>query len=201
MSIGFYKNRLYTTDISSALKKKKKKKRSPSTWFRTPKTVRIRQSGRIGNRGVTKAEELDSLDPLLITFQKYKIKEGQPFCEDANFCEFANPCGIQREGMQWQPNYRGDDEYKLKVYIPNFSGDLDIKRIFNCLIEVDKFFEYTKFPEDIKVKFVAYKLKGRASVWWDRLREMRMREGRGLVQIGRKMKQLLRGGFLPPNYE
>ena len=26
MSIGFYKNRLYTTDISSALKKKKNKK-------------------------------------------------------------------------------------------------------------------------------------------------------------------------------
>ena len=33
--------------------KKKKKKRSPSIWFRTPKSVRIRQSGRTGNRGVT----------------------------------------------------------------------------------------------------------------------------------------------------
>ena len=54
MSVGFYKNRLYTTDISSALKKNIKKKiRSPSIWFRTPKPVRIRQSGRIGNRGVT----------------------------------------------------------------------------------------------------------------------------------------------------
>ena len=30
---------------------------------------------------------------------------------------------------------------------------------------------------DIKVKFVAYKLKGKASIWWDTLREMRMREG------------------------
>ena len=41
------------TDIRSALKKKKKKLRSPSIWFRTPKPVRIRQSGRTGIGGVT----------------------------------------------------------------------------------------------------------------------------------------------------
>ena len=45
-------NYLYTTDISSALKKKKKL-RSPSIWFRTLKPVRIRQSGRTGIGGVT----------------------------------------------------------------------------------------------------------------------------------------------------
>ena len=33
--------------------KKNKKIRSPSIWFRTPKPVRIRQSGRTWNRGVT----------------------------------------------------------------------------------------------------------------------------------------------------
>ena len=37
----------------SFLKKKKKKKKSPSIWFRTPKPVRIRQSGRTGIGGVT----------------------------------------------------------------------------------------------------------------------------------------------------
>ena len=44
------------------------------------------------------------------------------------------------------------------------------------------FFEYVELPEDRKVKFVAYRLKGGVSVWWDRLRETRMREGYGLVQ-------------------
>ena len=102
-----------------------------------------------------------------------------------------NPRGTQREERQWQPNYRGDDEYKLKVDIPNFNGDLDSKGFFIWLTEVDILFEYTEFLEDKKVKFVAYKLKGRTSVWWDRLREMRMREGRGSVQTWHRMKQSL----------
>ena len=36
-------------------KKKKKQVNSPSIWSRTPNSVRIRQSGRTGNQGVTKA--------------------------------------------------------------------------------------------------------------------------------------------------
>ena len=83
--------------------------------------------------------------------------------EDANFGEFVKPRGRQRKGRQWKPNYRGDDEYKLKVDIPNFNNDLDIKGVLNWLTEVDKFFEYTEFPENRKVKFVFYKLKGRVS--------------------------------------
>ena len=75
--------------------------------------------------------------------------------------------------------------------IPNFSGDLDIEMFLDWLTKVDRFFEYTKLSEDRKVKFVGYWLKGRALVWWDRLREMRMREGRGPIQTWRRMKQLL----------
>ena len=95
-------------------------------------------------------------------------------------------------------NYnRHDDEFKLKVDIPNFNGDLDIKGFLDWLTEVDRFFEYTESSNDRKVKFVAYRLKGRASVWSDRLREMRMREGRSPIQTWHRMKQLLRGRFLP----
>ena len=47
--------------------------------------------------------------------------------EDADFGEFTNPRGRQREGRQWQPNYSGVD-------IPNFSGDLDIESFFHLNI-------------------------------------------------------------------
>ena len=59
------------------------------------------------------------------------------------------------------------------------------------LTEVDMFFDYTELPDDRKVKFVAYRIKGGTSMWWDRLREMRMREGRDPVQTWLRMKQLL----------
>ena len=41
-----------------SLEKKKKKIRSPSIWFHTPKTVRIRQSGRTGIGGVTVSQSI-----------------------------------------------------------------------------------------------------------------------------------------------
>ena len=98
-----------------------------------------------------------------------------------DFGEFVNPCGKQRGGRQGQPNYRRDDKYKLKVDIPNFGGDLDIEGFLDLLTEVDKLFEYTELPKDRKVKFFSYRFKGGAYVWWDRLRKMRIREGRGPV--------------------
>ena len=69
------------------------------------------------------------------------------------------------------------------------------------MTEVDRFFEYTILPDDKNVKFVAYRLKGGASGWWDKLKEIRMREECGLVQTWRRMKQLLRGRFLPQDYK
>ena len=60
---------------------------------------------------------------------------------------------------------------------------ISIVRVFDWLTEVDRSFECTEFSEDGRVKFVAYKLKGRTSLWWDRLREMRMREGRRVKQL------------------
>ena len=69
------------------------------------------------------------------------------------------------------------------------------------MVEVDGFFDYTELLEDRKVKFVAYRLKGGALVWWDKLREMRMRGGHGSIPTWLKMKQLLQGRFLPQDYE
>ena len=39
-------------------------------------------------------------------------------------------------------NNRHDDEFKLKVDIPTFSGDIDIEGFLNWITEVDWFFEY-----------------------------------------------------------
>ena len=69
------------------------------------------------------------------------------------------------------------------------------------ITEVNRFFKYMEIPNERQVKLVAYKLKGGAFVWWDRLRETRLREGRQPVQTWRRMKQVLRGRFLSLDYE
>ena len=45
--------KLFVYNIYKFSLEKEKKIRSPSIWFHTPKTVRIRQSGRTGIGGVT----------------------------------------------------------------------------------------------------------------------------------------------------
>ena len=69
------------------------------------------------------------------------------------------------------------------------------------MTDIDKFFDYTELLEDRKVKFVVYRLKGGALVWWERLRETRLRERHGPVQTWKRMKPLLQVRFLPSDHE
>ncbi|XP_020245285.1 uncharacterized protein LOC109823419 [Asparagus officinalis] len=89
----------------------------------------------------------------------------------------------------------------MKVELPSFGGNFDIEAFMDWLYKVGKFFEMANMPEANQLKFVAYRLKGEAATWWDQTQNTRRRQGKQPVRVWRRMKQLLRARFLPPDYQ
>ncbi|OWM75211.1 hypothetical protein CDL15_Pgr023732 [Punica granatum] len=68
--------------------------------------------------------------------------------------------------------------------------------------DVDRFFDYYSIPDDgSRVVRVVYRLRGKASTWWEKLENNRLQDGRNLVFTWRHMKQLLKVRFFPLGYE
>ena len=98
----------------------------------------------------------------------------------------------------------GDEEnrdFRMKLDLPCFNGSLKIEEFLDWLAEVERFFDYTKIPEEKQAKLVAYKLKGVASAWWEQVQQTRHRSAKSPVRTWVKMKKLLKNRFLPPDFE
>ena len=88
-----------------------------------------------------------------------------------------------------------------KAEIPTFNGNVNIEGCLDWLYEVETYFEVMEIPEDHRVPLIAYKLKGGASAWWQRVQKERMLRGEPRVRTWRQMKSLLKGIFLPADYD
>ncbi|XP_026420705.1 uncharacterized protein LOC113316772 [Papaver somniferum] len=86
-------------------------------------------------------------------------------------------------------------EYKLKADISNFHGGLQIEELLDWFYEVESFFNFMDVPDSSKVKLVAYKLKGGAAAWWDKLCDDRNKYLKPPIRTWKRMRDLLRDRF------
>ena len=54
---------------------------------------------------------------------------------------------------------RDGGNFRLKVDIPYFNGNLNIKNFIDCLADIDKFFDYMELPKEKRERLVACRLK------------------------------------------
>ncbi|OWM75148.1 hypothetical protein CDL15_Pgr012498 [Punica granatum] len=86
--------------------------------------------------------------------------------------------------------------------IPTFNGRMSAEEYLAWISDVDRFFDYYSIPDDgSRVIRVVYRLRGKASTWWEKLENNRLQDGRNLVCTWRRMKQLLKVRFFPLGYE
>ncbi|KAI0495115.1 hypothetical protein KFK09_025262 [Dendrobium nobile] len=108
---------------------------------------------------------------------------------------------MDRRPRRYNARDRHQGEFRVKLDIPFFDGRLHIEDYLDWERSVENFFDYMEIEPEKQVKYVACRLKGGASAWWSQLLQCRRREGRGPVRSWLRMKQLLRGHFLPTDYE
>ena len=72
---------------------------------------------------------------------------------------FGNHHGLARDSGR---DYQEQKDYRMKVELPSFNGNVSIKEYLDWVNEVEIFFNYMGTIDDEQVYLVAYKLKGEA---------------------------------------
>ena len=85
---------------------------------------------------------------------------------------------VQQWGFRSRNNFWFQNQIlKLKFDLLEFDGQLEIEDFLDWLKKVENYFEYADIQDDRRVKFVTYKLYGRALVWWDQIQASRIKMG------------------------
>ncbi|GKC81624.1 hypothetical protein Tco_1137341 [Tanacetum coccineum] len=99
----------------------------------------------------------------------HRLSQLEPSREEEEFESddaFQNP--FHRHDRHREPPMCNDRRWEasIKVKIPKFSGTLKAEEFIDRLNTIERVFEFENAPENRKVKWVAIKLKGRASAWY-----------------------------------
>ncbi|CAN0926693.1 hypothetical protein LINGRAHAP2_LOCUS35491, partial [Linum grandiflorum] len=98
-------------------------------------------------------------------------------------------------------NQQKHNDYRVKTDIPLFYGTMRVDEFLDWQVDVDRFFDLMRVPENKQVKMVAIRLKSISALWWDKLIFDRQCQSKAPIRTCRRMKQLMLERFLPNDYE
>ena len=64
-----------------------------------------------------------------------------------------------------------------------------------------KYFDYEVIDEAERVKFIAIKLRGHVSIWWDGVQVKKRSKGKAKIKSWSKMVTKIKGKFIPRDYQ
>ena len=127
------------------------------------------------------------------TYQQRNVRNQPPMEE---FQQIVGDFSDEESGvlpLERQPKFHHstnhDQNLNIKVDIPHFTGEEQLKEVLDWLNEVERVFEFLNLPKNKKVKLMAIKLKGYASSWWKQVQMTRIQSGKENIQSWTKMLQ------------
>lgn len=135
----------------------------------------------------------------LVQLQRHNTSDGESDDEDSdNEDDVENPFHNHSPAMH-RSHRNFERDLNIKVDILEFEGRAQPDDFIDWLHTVERIFEYKGVPDNCKVKIVAIKLKKHASTWWEHLKKLRAREGKGKIVTWEKLHKALKKKFLPDN--
>jgi hypothetical protein len=89
---------------------------------------------------------------------------------------------------------------RAKIEVPMYEGNVDTKELLDWIRSMDKHFDYEDVDEEKKVKQAVTKLKGHATLWWDKLQAKTRSKGKQMIKSWDIMVAKLKAKFIPKNY-
>nr|GEY01134.1 putative reverse transcriptase domain-containing protein [Tanacetum cinerariifolium] len=128
------------------------------------------------------------------------IHDDETLSNPRDWYDEENPFGARRQNLC---GTNRDDpllNFGMKIEISEFVGKAHPDKFIDWLSTVERLFDLRDVPEKLKVKLVAIKLRKSTSLWWDHVKNQRVKDGKSKVETWTKMKKLLRAKFLPVNH-
>jgi hypothetical protein len=90
---------------------------------------------------------------------------------------------------------------RAKMDIPVYEGNLNVEEILDWIRALNTYFDYEDVKEDKKFKHDVTRLKGHATLWWDKLQADRHCKGKQKIKSWDRMIAKMKVKFIPRDYQ